>query len=81
MKFDFVGKIETFKNDVTHVMRYFYNFTMDSIPQQNNASHYSADLSLPKLDIMKLLKIYRRDFFIFGIPSAVATMIHMFILN
>ena len=68
IKFDFVGKIETFKNDVTHVMRYFYNLTLASIPQENNASHYSANLSLPKQDIMKLLKIYRRDFLYFGYP-------------
>ena len=32
MWFDFVGKTESFDNDATHVMRYFYNLTMASIP-------------------------------------------------
>ena len=68
IKFDFVGKTETFNNDATHVMRYFYDFEMDSIPQRNTASNFNVNLSLPKQDIMKLLEIYRKDFLHFGYP-------------
>ena len=68
IKFDFVGKTETFDNDATHVMRYFFNFAKASIPRRNIASHVNVNLSLPRQDVMKLLKIYRRDFLYFGYP-------------
>ena len=52
VKFDFIGKLETIRNDANLVLKTFYGIPVNHIPHHNKKGIPNPDLSLPEADIL-----------------------------